>query len=1241
MSKKKLVIIILLVLAISLSLLFINPNIRKSFKRLFANINDASSTSYIMDKDYSVGDEVYYNPVSNTWCTSEDEANNCFSWFVLNNNYDKLELIYKKDNDAFKVPSSTSQRVTTVVDDINSITSSWSTDLTITNPKYKMFSSVIFGQNTIDFSNSKARLSYRTETTAPLYKKLKDNSYCGVNNQPCIMLYDVDGEESNSNFNAWGILSFQVSDTVSNGGPITQAPISPGYFYHPVIEVDREKYEVNINPKEILNDERNYLMGLIGVVYLDPTDLTRTCTKADSDANVNQYGTPTNITEGCMKWYIIGEEGEYYKLFLNHNTTALAIYNRNDNSYEMVEGKQALNSDTINWDVSARLISVEDIAEIEGIEYDPDTGMNEVYYPYTHMPYSSYAFLFDYLSNGVSPNSAYADNNSYTAGDGYGTSTIEAYWTSTPAGAVQVRTVDETGSLYYRNAYSTSSTGIRPLIKLPKSIFYEGLTITYNDENRITTKSARYDSKIENIESQGKTGYLFDHWSLERNGEAFDFDTKVTRDTTLYAVYKTRNCITEKYDLGEIVYFDPVSDAKCDETTFDINKINAGTSTCYKWRVISVNDSLGKNKVNLMLDHNLINYDDWSTEATLYLPNKALPDLATATSTWTRVPNLNYSYDTTIYETNARRHYGLLKCTNGTCTITKDGSTDTIATNVKARLITLDEIEKMVAGIDATKVWAYEYEKEVGRVIHKINYTRDIQSISRNAMTLEHNIINVFYYAQDPTSPFNSSLGIRSNTELAWLGENTKNSEWAPTATNNAYGSNNSGYYTLTPNVVPGYGYLDTVWAVYPDNMSTSQLAVSNPYSQEDRQGLRPVIELEKENMCSNVLVTYNDEDRISEEEIEKGSTAPSKTSQGKEGHTFKHWSLEKNGSAFNFNTPINTNTTLYAVYEINKFNVEFYDDNSKIKTVVVDWNNTINNVDVPTVSKEGYTFTFWGLDGATEGFDFTTHITEDYRLYSNYKIIENEVIFNDENRITTKIVPWGSKVTAIEELGKEGYTFKYWSTDKNGDAFNFNTLIKSSTTLYAVYEIITYDVEFYVDNEVVETLTINYNGVINESDIPNASKDRYKFLGWREEGEDEYFDFDIHILKNYKLHAYYEPEEDPVPEDKCELDISSGVYKVDNENYIISMVPKDETIEQIMSHLIIKGDVKEVSDEKIVITCKDTTRVYTIKRYWIPHTGNMIIRYSLYFMYAAIFVSLLIFINNQRNKNRELKSKL
>ena len=107
-----------------------------------------------------------------------------------------------------------------------------------------------------------------------------------------------------------------------------------------------------------------------GIVYLDPTDLTKTCTIKDADRNVNNNGTPTEIKEGCMRWYIYAEDSNNYTMILDHNTTAKVQWNTNNInvSYEDSLVKEYVdNLVTINhWQVTPRLISASEIKTITG-----------------------------------------------------------------------------------------------------------------------------------------------------------------------------------------------------------------------------------------------------------------------------------------------------------------------------------------------------------------------------------------------------------------------------------------------------------------------------------------------------------------------------------------------------------------------------------------------------------------------------------------------------------------------------------------------------------------------------------------------------------------------------------------------------------------------------------------------------------------------------------------------------------
>ena len=130
---------------------------------------------------------------------------------------------------------------------------------------------------------------------------------------------------------------------------------------------------------------------------------------------------------------------------------------------------------------------------------------------------------------------------------------------------------------------------------------------------------------------------------------------------------------------GTLVYYDPVSTNTCDST-------HTSSSTCYKWRIIKEDE----NNATIQLDHNLINNTSWNQTSTLDGPITLLTDLAAATSSWSRVSGLTYSYNT--------QYYDGLSCLNGTCTIIK---TNQQIQNIKSRVITREEI----ISISGNKSW--------------------------------------------------------------------------------------------------------------------------------------------------------------------------------------------------------------------------------------------------------------------------------------------------------------------------------------------------------------------------------------------------------------------------------------------------------------------------------------------------------------------------------------------------------
>lgn len=210
-----------------------------------------------------------------------------------------------------------------------------------------------------------------------------------------------------------------------------------------------------------------------------------------------------------------------------------------------------------------------------------------------------------------------------------------------------------------------------------------------------------------------------------------------------------------------------------------------------------------------------------------------------------------------------------------------------------------------------------------------------------------------------------------------------------------------------------------------------------------------------KHEQLTNAVV-FNDENRVTTiNDIPYGNTVDPIADQGKEGHTFRCWS-EDRINCFDFNTPIIENKTLYAEYDIKKYNVTFIDRDPELGTdtqygevQIIEWGEKATRPETDP-SHYGYTFNSWTKDNTT--YDFNTPVKSDLIIVSKYDINSYPVNFHDGNDVTTVNVVYKNKVTPITSPSKEHHIFLAW-LDENDAAFDFDTLIIKETDLYSSYE--------------------------------------------------------------------------------------------------------------------------------------------------------------------------------------------
>ena len=270
---------------------------------------------------------------------------------------------------------------------------------------------------------------------------------------------------------------------------------------------------------------------------------------------------------------------------------------------------------------------------------------------------------------------------------------------------------------------------------------------------------------------------------------------------------KKRTIIIENpvFTVGEVVYYDPVTTNKCSNKNFSVDNIKSKTSTCYKWNVININDSKEQDKIDIMLDHNLSNQAVWSKNTLNYKgPIDAFYNTNNPTLNWSKVALLNYTYDSSGAGSSS---YGTVECTDGGCWLPSSGTLSN-----RARIITAEEFAAITS-------------------LHPNLSTNNVV----NNWSLSSQADGIFYFSNTSYAIGTNIRGV-GDTSYSWLLANTTANS-ASGATDNIYGQNNLGYWTLSPYS----GNNNDVWVIL-SNGSMSNANITSKYS----YGFRPIISVDK-----------------------------------------------------------------------------------------------------------------------------------------------------------------------------------------------------------------------------------------------------------------------------------------------------------------------------------------------------------------------------------------------------------
>ncbi|MCM3174874.1 InlB B-repeat-containing protein [Paenibacillus sp. MER 99-2] len=270
----------------------------------------------------------------------------------------------------------------------------------------------------------------------------------------------------------------------------------------------------------------------------------------------------------------------------------------------------------------------------------------------------------------------------------------------------------------------------------------------------------------------------------------------------------------------------------------------------------------------------------------------------------------------------------------------------------------------------------------------------------------------------------------------------------------------------------------------------------------------------------------------VSDVPVTYGSTISAPTAPTRTGYTFTSWySDAEQTQLFNFaNTPITTNTQLYAGWNINQYSVSF-DSNggTAVADRQIDYGTLLSEPTAPTLT--GYTFGGWYTDAAhTQRFEFASMpITVDTQLYASWTLQSYTVTFDvyqgDHANVPDQTITYGALITRPTDPVRTGYTFTNWYADAAHTLpFDFQTIITDSVTLYAGWSTNQYVASFESNGgTLVSEQLLDYGDPVQEPQQP--SRLGYTFTGWYiDAGLEQRFDFATSSIQDHvQLYAGWE----------------------------------------------------------------------------------------------------------------------
>lgn len=298
-------------------------------------------------------------------------------------------------------------------------------------------------------------------------------------------------------------------------------------------------------------------------------------------------------------------------------------------------------------------------------------------------------------------------------------------------------------------------------------------------------------------------------------------------------------------------------------------------------------------------------------------------------------------------------------------------------------------------------------------------------------------------------------------------------------------GSLYSNYQIISIKVKINDNHTKTEYQIHPNHAAdTKETGFVNEYSfsynlPDDDTGINEALNNLSDNYDVKVLVETADQEievlhlttlrykvtfdsnggsSVDHQDVLEGEKATRPTNPTKTRSVFKGWYKDSGlTEAFDFDTPITNNMTLYAKWDTEKYTVTFNSNGGSVipAQTNIEYGGYASKPTDPTY--EDNTFKGWFQDEQlTIPFNFATQITASITLYAKWEGPKFTVTFdsNGGSTVTPQSIERGHTATKPKNPTKTDYIFKGWYKDSDlTEVFDFETPITEEITLYAKWK--------------------------------------------------------------------------------------------------------------------------------------------------------------------------------------------